>query len=71
MLKAIPMSATLGSMCWHGHGKPLHGDTVVGVRVKYVGGYLLAQALKALCLADPQACLGNLVDCPDGPQYPS
>jgi hypothetical protein len=70
MLKTIPKSAMLGSISWHGRVKPLHGDAAVGVRVKYAGGYLLAQAWKALCLADLQARLDNLIDCPDGSLYP-
>jgi len=68
--QAVPKSAMLGSTSWHGRGKPLHGDAAVGVRVKYARGYLLAQAWKALCLADPQARLDNLIDCPDGSRYP-
>ena len=41
----------------------VHGDAALGVRVKYARGYILAQARKALCLADPQARLGNMVYC--------
>ena len=63
-------STMLGCLSWHGHGKPLHGDVAVGVCVKTMLGAIAWHKHKALCLADRQARLDNLIACPDGSRYP-